>query len=105
MSKYSYEQKTRWAAQAGVPLATFCGVVEVYEAETAKSHPDIRRAALAGLEEFIVLNPGHKLAPSEVAVRVGLKETEGRFVQYHTRKLLSKHQAGPQGFTANVTQN
>jgi hypothetical protein len=92
MTKYTVEQKSKWAAAAGVPLATFLGVVEVYEGAISKSRPDIRQAAVSKLEAFLDANPQSDLSLVEVAARIGLKETEIGFVRFHTRKLLLKHQ-------------
>ena len=87
MAKYSYALKTKWAAEAGIPLGTFLGCCAVIEDKTAKSPAPIRHAAVALLAAFLKANPDHEIVDSEVAVQLGLRPNEGNFVRYHTRKL------------------
>lgn len=90
MRKYPYDKMKEWAGEAGVPVATYIGVISVHEAKTSKSSPEIRLAAVELLGAFLESTPAHGLPPDEVAVKIGLKPIEHRFVLYHTRKLLLK---------------
>lgn len=79
-----------WAAEAGVPYATYLGVISVHEAKTSKSPLEIRRAGVAQIDELLGASPSLDITPEELAVKIGLKPTEGSFVRYHLRKLLAK---------------
>jgi hypothetical protein len=88
MAKYTYALKTKWAAEAGIPLGTFLGCCAVIEDKTAKSPLPVRHAAIGVLETYLKANPNHNLVDAEVAQQIGLRANEGGFVRYHTRKLI-----------------
>jgi hypothetical protein len=97
MRRYPYEEMQKWAAEAGVPYATYIGVISVHEAKTAKSLPDVRRAAIARLDDFLEASPAHGVPPEDLAVKFGLKPFKPPFILYHTRKLLLKRAQGGGG--------